>query len=123
MNLAKPVLLLAVFDAIGKSVVNDNKIVYNAIKPLYEEKLSLFQDEPTPLRYPFFYLKSDGFWQLKWMSDSLRIPVAPSDKYLRENLAFAMFDNVLRDLLQNERTRDYLRDSIINHYKMTTKTK
>lgn len=123
LNYAKPVLLFSVFDAIDRNVVSVNKLIYNAIKPLYEEKLAMYQDEHTPLRYPFFYMKNDGFWRLKWNPDSPVVPIAPSDKFLRDNLSFAMLDNALWDLLQDRGVRDYFRKSITDYYKMTTKTK
>ena len=40
----------------------------------------------------------------------------PSAKYLRENVQYASFDNALWDLLQDEETRNYFREVIINHF-------
>ena len=117
-NLAKPVLLLSVFDAIEDGSVTGNRILYSTIKPLYEEKLKQFQSESTPLKYPFYHMKSDGFWKLEWKADATAIPATPSDKFLRDNLAFAMFDNALWDLLQEKQNRDYYREAIVNYYKM-----
>lgn len=123
LNYAKPVLLFFVFDAIERNVVSGNKLIHNAVKPLYKEKLSMYQDEHTPLRYPFFYMKNDGFWHLKWNPDSPVVPRVPSDKFLRDILSFAMLDNALWGLLQDGGARDYFQKSITDYYKMTTKTK
>ena len=64
VNRAKPVLLLSVFDAIEDGLLAGNKILYETVKPIYENNLSQVQAEPTPLKYPFYHLKSDGFWKL-----------------------------------------------------------
>ena len=118
VNLAKPVLLLSVFDAIENGALTSNRIHYNAVKPFYEALLPKVQEEPTPLKYPFFHMKSDGFWNLEWKSSSLKIPVSPSDKFLRENLEYAKFDQALWDLLQDQKTRDFYRNAISNYYQM-----
>lgn len=117
-NLAKPVLLLSIFDGIEKGTITGNHIQYSVVKPLYEALLQDYQDESTPLKYPFYHLKSDGFWKLEWKVDSLKIPATPSDKFLRENLAYAMFDNALWDILQEKETRDFYREAIVSFYKM-----
>ena len=117
-NLAKPVLLLSVFDAIESGKISGNRILYEVIKPIYESKLQEVQTEPTPLKYPFYHMKSDGFWKLEWKTNTSKIPATPSDKFLRDNLAYAMFDNALWDLLQDKEARDFYRESIINYYKV-----
>ena len=123
VNLAKPVLLLSVFDAIENGSLTGNKIIYSTVKPIYESLLSSIQEESTPLRYPFFYLKSDGFWKLEWKPGAPAIPTAPSDKFLRDNLAFAMFDHALWDLLQDQEVRDLYRGAITNYYNMQIENK
>ena len=117
-NLAKPVLLISVFDAIDAGLISDNKIIYNTIKPIYEANLKKVQEEETPLKYPFFYMASDGFWRLEWKVNTSQIPSTPSDKFLRENLSFAMFDNALWDLLQEKESRNFYRDAIEAYFKM-----
>lgn len=61
VNLAKPVLLFSVFDAIEDGSITGNKIMYNKVKPIYETILGKVQAEPTPLKYPFYHMSSDGF--------------------------------------------------------------
>ena len=117
-NLAKPVLLLSVFDAIESGQIGGNRIMYEVIKPIYEAYLREVQTEQTPLKYPFYHMKSDGFWKLEWKSNVPKVPATPSDKFLRDNLAYAMFDNALWDLLHDKAARDYYREAIINYYKV-----
>lgn len=117
-NLAKPVLLLSVISAIEEGLLADNKIYYQIVKPIYEELIHEVQDEPTPIKYPFYHLKSDGFWKLEWKRGITQIPATPSDKFLRENLAYSMFDQALWDLLQDGDIRVYYRNTIVSYYKM-----
>lgn len=117
-NLAKPVLILSVFDGIESGMITRNRIQYNVVKPLYEAKLREFQNEPTPIKYPFYHIKSDGFWKLEWKADSPAVPAAPSDKFLRVNLAYAMLDNALWDILQEKEVRGFYKAAIIDYYNM-----
>lgn len=99
----------------------DNKIYYQIVKPIYQELIQKVQDEPTPIKYPFYHLKSDGFWNLEWKNGVTQIPASPSDKFLRENLAYSMFDQELWDLLQDGDTRLYYQNAITSYYKMKIK--
>lgn len=123
VNLAKPALLLSIFDAIETSSLKDNKILYSTIKPIYEEVLSHIQVESTPLRYPFFHMKSDGFWKLEWKTDAPSFSSSPSEKYLRENLVCATLDNALWDLLQDQGIRFLYRDAVCNYYNLKIKNR
>lgn len=115
-NLAKPALLLSVFEAIESGALTGNKILYSTIKPIYESILSRIQIESTPLGYPFFHLKSDGFWKLEWKPETSVLPASPSEKFLRENLVCASFDQSLWDLLQAPEVRTLYRDAVCNYY-------
>jgi len=117
-NLAKPVLLLSIFDAIEDGTVTGNRVLYNAVKPVYEKKLAEYQSDATPLKYPFYHMQSDGFWKLEWKTGIPAIPATPSDKFLRDNLAYASFDNALWDILQGKGARDFYREALVNYYKM-----
>lgn len=121
LNLAKPVLLLSVMSAIKNGLLADNKIYYQIVKPIYEELIQEVQDESTPIKYPFYHLKSDGFWKLEWKSGVTQIPASPSDKFLRENLAYSMFDQELWDLLQDGDTLLYYQNAITSYFKMKIK--
>lgn len=118
VNLAKPVLLLSVFDAIEDGLLAGNKILYETVKPIYENNLNQVQAEPTPLKYPFYHLKSDGFWKLVWKTNVISIPSVPSDKFLRDNLECAMFDQALWDLLKDLGGRNYYRAALASYYNM-----
>lgn len=115
-NLAKPALLLSVFEAIESGTLTGNKILYSTIKPIYEGLWGRIHMKSTPLRCPFFYLKSDGFWKLEWKPDVTVIPSLPSEKFLRDNLVCASFDQSLWDLLQDREVRALYRDAVCNYY-------
>ncbi len=118
-NLAKPALLLSVFEAIEIDALMGNKILYSTVKPIYENLLGRIQAEPTPLRYPFFFMRSDGFWKLEWKPDTPALPTSPSDKFIRNNLVCASFDQALWDLLQDAEVRALYRDAVCNYYDFT----
>ena len=121
INLAKPILVLSVLDCIEEGDIVDNKIIYNVVKKKYEKLLSTAQEAPTPMKYPFYHLVSDGFWHITWNSGVIIPAHSPSDKFLRENIAFASFDNALWDLLREQTNRDFYRKAIIGYYKIVTK--
>ena len=122
-NLAKPTLIISIIDAIDSKAITDNKIVYNTIKPIYEDVLKSVQTEATPLKYPFYHLSSEDFWHLEWKKSTEKIPKVPSDKFMRENLEYASLDNALWDLLQDSTNRLFYKDSIVSYYKMFRENK
>lgn len=120
---AKPILLIALFDHIGKGAVSNNKIPFDSeLKKCYEDYYSLYEPERqiTPFCKPFFYLQSDDYWHLSWNDDVDK--KTPSAKYLRENVKYASFDNALWDLLQDAEARNILRETVLSHF-LTPKNK
>jgi putative restriction endonuclease len=114
---AKPILLIALFDHIEKGAVSNNKILFdNELKECYEKCYFLYEPEKqiTPFHKPFFYLQSDGYWNLSWNNDEEQ--KIPSAKYLRENVKYASLDNALWDLLQDAEARSILQEAVINHF-------
>ncbi len=114
---AKPILLLALLTLIDRNISSDNKVFFNEeAEKIYNEFYSLYESNMaiTPFYKPFFYLQSDGYWHIVWENGCENKPI--SAKYLRENVQYASFDNALWDLLQDEETRNYFREVIINHF-------
>ena len=117
---AKPVLLLAIIDGISCDLFKDNKIYMT--EWLESQYVMLMQkymyssqfDNPTDISNPFWHLQSDGFWHLKLATDSPK-GVTPSKRWLKEEVAFAYFDEDLWLLLNNKVWRMKLRDYIIEH--------
>ena len=78
----------------------------------------LENDKPT-IQNPFFYLTSEPFWDLKDSSGkSIYIPgnvgKAPAIKTLKQS--FAILDQSFYTLLQNQKSRNEIRNAIICRY-------
>lgn len=119
--LAKPVLLVAIIDAIDEDVFQNNQFVINdwlegRYKMLMSHyaKDSQFEDK-TGIEKPFWHLESDGFWHLNCPGEHIYKSRTPSKAWLKENVKFASFDESLWILLQNRFWRTKLRDYIIEH--------
>ena len=67
---------------------------------------------------PFYHLGSSEYYHLVWKTNS-RPPMnthTPSEKYLRENLLYAKFDDELWEILQDAESREYIRRNIITRF-------
>lgn len=119
INVAKPVLLIAIIDAIEENVFSHNHFSindwlekrYKLLMSLYS-KDSLFRDK-TSIDKPFWHLETDGFWHLNYQGVRLNKGCTPSKAWLKDNVEFAYFDESLWILLQNETMRKRLRNYII----------
>ena len=124
---AKPVLMVAIIDAIDSNVFTNNQIVINdwlegRYKILMQKyaKDSQFDDK-TEIDKPFWHLESDDFWHLNYQGERLSKSRTPSKAWLKENVEFAYFDEPLWILLQNKEWRIQFRYYIIEH-KLTNGT-
>ena len=68
----------------------------------------------TGIENPFWHLATDGFWTLQYRIDP-PTGTSPSNRWLKDNVEFAYFDDSLWLLLQNKAWRTRLRDYIIEH--------
>ena len=119
--LAKPVLLVAIIDAIDEDVFIHNQFVINdwlegRYKMLMSHyaKDSQFEDK-TGIEKPFWHLETDGFWHLSCPGEHIYKSRTPSKAWVKEYVKFASFDESLWILLQNKVWRTKLRDYIIEH--------
>ena len=118
---AKPVLMVALIDAIDNNVFTNNRFVindwlevrYNTLMLQYA-KDSQFEDK-AGIEKPFWHLESDGFWHLNYPGELLSKGKTPSKAWLKEKVESAYFDESLWFLLQNKEWRMRLRDYIIEH--------
>ncbi len=118
---AKPVLMVAIIDAIDSNVFTNNQFKindwlegrYNMLMLQYA-KDSQF-DDTTGIDKPFWHLESDGFWHLNYQGERISKSSTPSKAWLKENIEFAHFDESLWILLQNKEWRLLLRSYIIEH--------
>ena len=96
--------LIAILSRIG--VYND------VLKEMYYAILKGYTDIMTPVQYPFYYMRNDGFYHINGQT-ALK---TPSEKYINEHIDYAYLDPELWDLLQDPLVRDEFRKAIINHY-------
>ena len=112
-NIAKPILLLAIIELVEQGHVIGNKIKYDEIlKKRYHSIFRKYAEIVTPIEYPYYYLRNDGFYSLKGVADKK----TPSNKYILESIEYAYFDDCLWDLMQDADVRDEFKQSIIKHY-------
>ncbi len=114
---AKPIFLIALFDQIEKGKIRSNNILYDScLKVCYDQYYLKFEPDMniTPFNKPFFYLQSDGYCHIEWKNES-QIK-SPTTRCLRENVNYATLDNDLWELLQNAKTRNFLRETIISYF-------
>ena len=115
---AKPVLMLALIDGIDSGVFTDNRFVLN--EWLEGRYLALMKEhtrhsqfsKPADISNPFWHLATDGFWHLQFNADASNV-ASPSKAWLKENVAYATFDDDLWVLLQNQEWRTKLHNYIV----------
>ena len=118
---AKPVLLVAIIDAIDNNIYTNNQFIINDwLEGHYKMLMSQYAkdsqfDGTTEIDKPFWHLESDGFWHLNYQGERLSKSKTPSKAWLKENVEFAYLDESLWIMLQNKVWRTKLRDYIIEH--------
>ena len=118
---AKPVLMMAIIDAIDSNIFTNNQFTINDwLEGRYNMLMSKYAkdsqfDDKTTIDKPFWHLESDGFWHLNYQGERISKGHTPSKAWLRDNVDYACFDEALWILLQNKVWRTKLRDYIIEH--------
>lgn len=114
INIAKPIMMLAIIKCIENAGIRANRILYSeSLITTYNELFRQYSNSAiTSSVYPFYYLGSEDFYFIK----GKKAHTTPSAKFLRENVEFASIDDDLWELMQDPETRNELRDAIIQHY-------
>ena len=114
VNIAKPIMMLAIISGIEDESIKANRIQYSeSLRTNYNKLFGQCSSSPiTSSVYPYYYLGSEDFYFIK----GKKARTTPSAKFLRENVEYACLDDELWELLQNPETRNELRDAIIQHY-------
>ena len=68
------------------------------------------------MQYPFFHLKNDEFFYLKFKTHDIVLKKTVSSKFIRDNIEYGLFDNALWDLLQDTENRNYYKELIIEKF-------
>ena len=116
----KASMLLAVIRLYESGFLNENKIDYS--HQLLERYSEIFgcvatdRDTKNPY-FPFFHLKSDGFWKLHPLSGREaaleNLNSARSGKDIAENVAYASLDDELHQLMLRPVTRNLLKEELV----------
>ena len=117
----KPLLLLTIIELIERGQIHENKIYCS---PDLERTFRKYWDKVIGWNYsiaiPFFFLKSDGFWDLHSnigcedeLRNTKRIDTSPK---LRRLVAYAIMDEALFILLTNPQYREVIRQTLIDSY-------
>ncbi len=115
-NVAKPLLLLSIFDCIDKKRVINNMLFWDVLEEAYNRLKTYYGlNIITKAQYPFYFLQSDGFYYLKWKVKPIKTK-SPTAKMLRDNVYFAYLDNALWDLLQDGEVRQQYKTLIIDNF-------
>lgn len=116
VNIAKPVLVLAVTQLIDDGLLQDNVILLT--KGLEDRYTKLYEQydrtgKITRIDYPFYFMLNDRFWNIKWIGEPKEHENAPWRKFMKEHVEYAYLDEDLWCLLQNDGCRHRLMDYII----------
>lgn len=109
-NIAKPIMLLAIFKLIEEGCIIGNRIVLDGkLIGVYNDLFKIYRpNEITLPIYPYYYLRNDQFYHIK--GDTSRR--TPSLKYIREKIEFAYFDEELWNILQESDVRTHFANKI-----------
>ncbi len=112
--IAKPVLMLAIFQMIDDGTLLGNNITFS--NELCDTYATLFRKystgKITPVIYPYYYLNNEEFYYVK--GDTSRR--TPSVSFIHERIEFAALDDELWDLLQDSAVRNDYREAIIKKF-------
>ena len=116
-TIAKPVLLLSALKSIEDGFVLTNHFDYDEMKIIYEGTFKEFflkarQEHLTPIYNPWYYMKTDGFWQLVWKQGEMNT-AAPSEGWIKQHVSYARFSDELWVLACNKEYRQKLITFII----------
>jgi putative restriction endonuclease len=121
----KPILLLSVIELIVQGRITDNKIyISDELINTFDKYWKRLNPDSFKggLALPFFYLKNDGFWKLKYSDiyDGGRPQTIPK---IREDVDYAILDEDLFQFLQDFDSRQQLVDTLIEAWFISSKKK
>ena len=112
-NKAKTLLLWTIISLVENNILKKNIITLEFLEDRYYKILNDFNVPRTVIIYPFFYLKNDGFWHLKWKYDKEAIIQTPTFKFINNNIDYAYFDENFWFLLQDNNAREKIKEVLI----------
>lgn len=127
---AKPLLLIAIIDAIDAGIIIENKIFFDnfELENIYKKlfiSCDVNYDGPissnlkvTPYQLPFFHLNMEKYYHIKW-KEGIIPPVqakSPSRRYLKDNVRYAYLDENLWQLLLVPSNRVFIREALVTKF-------
>ena len=118
----KALLLLSVIDLIENGTITSSKVeLSDALIETFKSNVKdLFKDDffNPAIGQPFFFMKSEPFWQLvaNDVSDLELKSTYFSVVNLRKRFRYALIDTDLFVLLKDNSNREILRDELLNKY-------
>lgn len=117
VNIAKPVLLLAVMQLVDEGWLRNNRIILTSeLEDRYAGLYNRYEPDKaaTPVYYPFYHLHSDGFWHIRWIGGEKPPVISTSRKFIVDHIDHVCLDDDLWILLLHQDFRLRLMDFIIN---------
>lgn len=118
----KPLLLLAVLEMLDDGLVLPSRVEWSTeLRHWFAAKFDIVRganDEATP-ENPFFFLRSDGFWEPIVLSrDGAERPLErkPAVRDCDQARVFARFSKPWDALLADTKSREIIRDALISRY-------
>lgn len=114
----KPILILSVVELITQQSIVENRIfVSNELIETFKKYWSILvagSIYTDALHYPFFHLRREGFWQLKFRDTYKEGERIKTTDKLKEKVEYAYLDRELFELLQDAFSRQVLVDSLVS---------
>ena len=114
----KPILILSVLELITQQSIVENRIfVSNELIETFKKYWSILvagSIYTDALHYPFFHLRREGFWHLKFTDIYKEGDRIKTTNKLKEKVKYAYLDSELFELLQDSSSRQVLVDSLVS---------
>jgi putative restriction endonuclease len=114
----KPILILTVLELITQQSIVENIIfVSNELIETFKKYWSILVTDSIytdALHYPFFHLRREGFWHLKFRDSYNEGERIKTTNKLKEKVEYAYLDRELFELLQDSSSRQVLVDSLVS---------
>ena len=114
----KPILILSVVELITQQSIVENRIfVSNELIETFKKYWSILvagSIYTDALHYPFFHLRREGFWLLKFRDTYNEGERIKTTNKLKEKVEYACLDGELFELLQDPLSRQALVDSLVS---------
>ena len=114
----KPILILSVIELITQQSIFENRIfVSNELIETFKKYWSILiagSIYTDALHYPFFHLRREGFWHLKFRDTYNEGERIKTTNKLKEKVEYAYLDSELFELLQDPLSRQVLVDSLVS---------